>query len=167
MSQLFVQAPLVERGGEESRARELANRYRCEFVDLRNHHIQHELFRKVPVDLMFRDNFIPLEELPDGRLAIAIADPGQLPIIDEISLLLGRRIVPRVATLSQISDILKKTEQSQRVLDEAGETFTLDVIREDENGQDETISFERLTQENEISPIISLVDTTIFTALHG
>jgi type IV pilus assembly protein PilB len=155
----------VEVGGEESRARELANRYRCEFVDLRNHHIQHELFRKVPVDLMFRDNFIPLEELPDGRLAIAIADPGQLPIIDEISLLLGRRIVPRVATLSQISDILKKTEQSQRVLDEAGETFTLDVIREDENGQDETISFERLTQENDISPIIRLVDTTIFTAL--
>ncbi len=165
MSQLFVQTPIVEVGGEESRARELANRYRCEFVDLRNHHIQHELFRKVPVDLMFRDNFIPLEELPDGRLAIAIADPGQLPMIDEISLLLGRRIVPRVATLSQISDILKKTEQSQRVLDEAGETFTLDVIREDENGQDETISFERLTQENDISPIIRLVDTTIFTAL--
>ncbi len=165
MSQLFVQAPIAEIGGEESRARELANRYRCEFVDLRNHHIHHELFRKVPVDLMFRDNFIPLEELPDGRLAIAIADPGQLPIIDEISLLLGRRIVPRVATLSQISDILKKTEQSQRVLDEAGETFTLDVIREDENGQDETISFERLTQESDISPIIRLVDTTIFTAL--
>ena len=64
MSQLFVQTPMVEVGGEESRARELANRYRCEFVDLRNHHIQHELFRKVPVDLMFRDNFIPLEELP-------------------------------------------------------------------------------------------------------
>ena len=165
MSQLFVQGPITAENGEENHARELAQRYRCEFVDLRNHHIQHELFRKVPVDLMFRDNFIPLEELPDGRLAIAIADPGQLPIIDEIGLLLGRRIVPRVATLSQISDILKKTEQSQRVLDEAGETFTLDVIREDENGHDETISFERLSQENEISPIIRLVDTTIFTAL--
>jgi len=165
MSQLFVQTPIAAAGDEESRARDLAHRYRCEFVDLRNHHIRHELFRKIPVDLMFRDNFIPLEELPDGRLAIAIADPGQLPIIDEISMLLGRRIVPRVSTLSQISDILKKTEQSQRVLDEAGETFTLDVIREDENGQDETISFERLTQESGISPIIRLVDTTILTAL--
>ncbi|MGO9097095.1 MAG: GspE/PulE family protein [Bryobacteraceae bacterium] len=165
MSELFVQSPIIAESGEETRARELAHRYRCEFVDLRNHHIQHELFRKVPVDLMFRDNFIPLEELPGGKLAIAIADPGQLPIIDEIAMLLGRRIVARVATLSQISDILKKTEQSQRVLDEAGETFTLDVIREDENGQDETISFERLTQESGISPIIRLVDTTILTAL--
>ncbi len=100
---------------------------------------------------MFRDNFIPLEELPDGRLAIAVADPSQLMIIDEIRLLLKRRVVPRVATLTQITDILKKTEQSQRVLDEAGETFTLDVIREDESG-DETISIEKLTRRATSAP---------------
>ncbi len=163
MSQLFVQTPTAD-ASDESRARELAHRYRCEFVDLKNHRIQHELFKKVPVDLMFRNNFVPLEELPDGRLAIAISD-YQINVIDEISLMLGRRIVPRVATLAQITDILKKTEQSQRVLEEAGETFTLDVIREDDNGGDETISIERLTQESDTSPIIRLVDTTIYTAL--
>ena len=113
---------------------------------------------------MFRYNFVPLQETEDGRLAIAIADPSQLMMIDEISLLLGKRIVTKVATLSQIADILKKTEQSQRVLEEASEGFTLDVIREDESG-DETISIERLTAEGDISPIIRLVDTTIFTAL--
>ncbi|MGA2990608.1 MAG: GspE/PulE family protein [Candidatus Korobacteraceae bacterium] len=163
MSELFIQTPATD-ASEESRARELAARYRCEFVDLRNYRIHHDLFKKVPVELMFRNNFIPLEELPNDRLAIAISN-YQLTTLDEISLLLGKRVVPRVATLSQITDILKKTEQSQRVLDEAGETFTLDVIHEDENGGDETISFERLTQESDISPIIRLVDTTIFTAL--
>ena len=30
---------------EEGRARDLARRYRCEFIDLRNFHIQHDLFR--------------------------------------------------------------------------------------------------------------------------
>jgi type IV pilus assembly protein PilB len=60
--------------------------------------------------------------------------------------------------------LLKKTEQSQRVLEEASEGFTLDVIKEDE-GTEETISIERLTAEGEASPIIRLVDTTIFTAL--
>ncbi len=157
-------AALASPAEEESRTRDLARRYRCEFLDLRNFHIQHELFRKVPVDLMFRFNFVPLEETADGRLSIAIADPSQLMMIDEISLLLGKRLHTKVATLAQISDILKKTEQSQRVLDEASEGFTLDVIREDENG-DETISIERLTAESDISPIIRLVDTTIFTAL--
>ncbi|MGH9670303.1 MAG: ATPase, T2SS/T4P/T4SS family, partial [Terriglobales bacterium] len=149
---------------QEARARELAQRYRCEFVDLRNFQLHHELFRSIPVDLMFRCNFIPLEETTDGRLVIAIADPSQLMMIDEIGLLLGKRILTKVATLNQIADILKKTEQSQRVLDEASEGFMLDVIHEDEV-TDETLSIERLTAESDISPIIRLVDTTIFTAL--
>ncbi len=149
---------------EVQQGQDLARRYRCEFIDLKNFHIQHELFRKVPVDLMFRYNFVPLEDKPDGRMVIAMADPSQLMMIDEIGLLLGRRIATKVATLTQINDILKKTEQSQRVLEEASEGFALDVIAEDENS-DETISIEKLTAEADISPIIRLVDTTIFTAL--
>jgi type IV pilus assembly protein PilB len=149
---------------ELTQAHDLARRYRCEYVDLKNFHIQHELFRKIKVDLMFRYNFVPLQETQEGRLVIAIADPSQLMMIDEISLNLGRRIVIKVATLTQINDVLKKTEQSQRVLEEAGEDFALDVIHEDENA-DETISIEKLTAESDISPIIKLVDTMIFTAL--
>src|ERR1700751_3521112 len=151
---------------ETDRAQDIARRYRCEFVDLNDFQLQHDLFKKVPVDLMFRYKFVPLEETRDGKLAIAIADPSQLMMIDEISLLLGKRIVTKVSTLKQISDILKKTEQSQRVLEEASEGFALDVIREDDQTSEETISIDRLTQQGgDHSPIIRLVDTTIFTAL--
>src|SRR6478609_6903979 len=151
---------------EADRAQDIARRYRCEFVDLNDFQLHHDLFEKIPVDLMFRYNFIPLEETRDGKLAIAIADPSQLMMIDEISLLLGKRIITKVSTLKQISDILKKTEQSQRVLEEASEGFALDVIREDEQTGEETISIDRLTQQGgDHSPIIRLVDTTIFTAL--
>src|SRR6266566_3700892 len=148
------------------RAQDIARRYRCEFVDLSDFQLHHELFKKIPVELMFRYNFVPLEETTDGRLAIAIADPSQLMMIDEISLLLGKRIVTKVSTLTQISEILKKTEQSQRVLEEASEGFALDVIHDDESVADETISIDKLTAATgDISPIIRLVDTTIFTAL--
>ena len=147
------------------KAQDVARRYRCEFVDLHNFSLHHDLFDKIPVELMFRYNFVPLEETRDGKLAIAIADPSQLMMIDEISLLLGKRIVTKVSTLAQISEILKKTEQSKRVLEEASEGFTLDVIREEEGGGDESISIDRLTAQGDISPIIRLVDTTIFTAL--
>src|SRR5215471_3243781 len=146
------------------RAQDVARRYRCEFIDLTNYELHHELFKKIPVDLMFRYNFVPLEETTDGRLAIAIADPSQLMMIDEISLLLKQRIITKVSTLKQISDILKKTEQSQRVLEEASEGFT--IIREDENtGAEETLTIDKLTAAGDTSPIIRLVDTTIFTAL--
>ena len=33
---------------EVEHSKDLARRYRCEFVDLKNFHIQHELFRKIP-----------------------------------------------------------------------------------------------------------------------
>jgi len=148
------------------RAQDVARRYRCEFIDLTDFSLHHELFKKIPVELMFRYNFVPLEETTDGRLAIAIADPSQLMMIDEISLLLGKRIVTKVSTLAQITEILKKTEQSKRVLEDASEGFALDVIREDDAGSEESISIDRLaTQQGDISPIIRLVDTTIFTAL--
>ncbi|HTX41870.1 MAG TPA: GspE/PulE family protein [Acidobacteriaceae bacterium] len=148
---------------ETLQAQALARRYRSEFVDLRNFRIQHEVLRSVPVDMMFRYNFVPLEQQED-RLIIAVSDPSKLMMLDEISGLLGQRIVTRVATLSQITDLLKKTEQSQRVLDEASEGLTFDVLSSDDNA-DENISIEKLTSEEDISPIIRLVDTTIFTAL--
>jgi len=145
------------------KARDVARRYRCEFVDLRNFQLHHNLMEKVPVKLMYRYNFVPLEEMQDGSLAIAIADPSQLMMIDEIGLLLNRRVITKVSTGGQIGEILKKTEQSKRVLEDASEGFALSVVREDESG-DEAINIDRLTTEGD-SPIIRLVDTTIFTAL--
>jgi type IV pilus assembly protein PilB len=148
---------------EREQAQAMAQRYRAEFVDLKNFKIQHELLRTVPVELMFRYNFVPIEQVGTA-LAIAVSDPSRLMVLDEIAGLLGSRIIPRVATLSQISDLLKKTEQSQRVLDEASEGLTFDVLSGEENA-DENISIEKLTSDEDISPIIRLVDTTIFTAL--
>jgi type IV pilus assembly protein PilB len=149
---------------EMEKAQDVARRYRCQFIDLHNFQLHHDLFKKISPHLMFRYSFVPLEETDDGRLTVAIADPSQLMMIDEISLLLGKRIVTKVATLGQISEILKKTEQSKRVLEDASEGFALNVVHEEEGG-DESISIDRLTAQGDASPIIRLVDTTIFTAL--
>jgi type II secretory ATPase GspE/PulE/Tfp pilus assembly ATPase PilB-like protein len=148
----------------EADAKILAARYRCEYVDLRESSIDHELFRSIPVDLMFRYNFVPLHA-QNGTLDIALADPRNLGLIDELALLLNKKLRVKVATLSQISDLLKKTEQSQRVLEEVTEGFTLDVVGDEEN-QDETLSIDRLSAaDSDIAPVIKLVDTTIFNAL--
>jgi type IV pilus assembly protein PilB len=164
MANIPLAIPLAEAGADElDRAQMLAHRYHAEFVDLKNFKIQHDLFKRVPVDMMFRYSFVPLEQMGQ-RLAIAVSDPSKLMMLDEIAGLLGTRLQTRVATLSQINELLKKTEQSQRVLDEASEGLAFDVLSSEDN-PDENISIERLTSEDDISPIIRLVDTTIFTAL--
>src|SRR5258707_8991881 len=155
---------LIEPADEVNSSKTLASRYRCEFVDLREVRIDHDLFHSVPVDLMFRYNFVPIHS-QNGHLDIALADPRNLNLIDELSVLLQKKLKVKVATLSQISDLLKKTEQSQRVLEEVTEGFTLDVMSGDEENQDETRSIDKLTADSAISPVIRLVYTTIFNAL--
>jgi len=88
-------------------ARAMAERYRCEFVDLREAAIDHDLFRSIPVDLMFRYNFVPMKA-QDGTLEIALSDPRNLNLIDELTVLLNRKLRVKVATLAQISELLKK-----------------------------------------------------------
>ncbi|HXM94336.1 MAG TPA: GspE/PulE family protein [Candidatus Dormibacteraeota bacterium] len=148
---------------ERDHARKLAERYRCPFIDLREQRIDPELFRTIPADLMFRYNFVPLEVL-NNALSIAVADPSQVLLSDELPLLLGKKLAIKVATARQIGDLLKRTEQSQRVLEQATEAFTLQVSKEEEETE-ETISGDRLTRDTTVSPVVRLVETVIFTAL--
>lgn len=146
---------------EEQNAKTLAERYRLEFIELKDFQIDHSLFRSIPVDLMFRYNFVPFKKEND-ILYVVVADPSNILMVDDLELQLGTRIRMLVGTHSAIQDVLKKSESSQRVLEEATETFRMQVVRDDEEG-DETITIDRLTTDS--SPIIKLVDSIIFNAI--
>jgi type II secretory ATPase GspE/PulE/Tfp pilus assembly ATPase PilB-like protein len=156
----FVQTP-EDYSAEIARARKLAERYRLEYVDMDDFRIDQELFRTIPADLMLRYGFVPYRR--DGRaLVIVVSDPTDLPMIDELGVILGMPVRVTVGAPSAIQSILKKSESSQRVLEEATEGFQLQVLKEDE-GADDNLTVERLT--SDISPIIRLVDSTIYTAI--
>ena len=156
------QTTATNTGAVEQNARQLAERYHYPYLNLETVHIDSNLFHSIPVDLMFRYNFVPISE-QDNSLEIAIANPKQLPKLDEIASLLGKKLCISIATLPQINELLNKTEQSQRVLEEVTEGFTLN-LHPIEN-PDETLSIDKLTTDRDISPVIKLIDTTIFNAL--
>jgi type II secretory ATPase GspE/PulE/Tfp pilus assembly ATPase PilB-like protein len=146
---------------EVARARKLAERYRLEFIDMDEFRINQELFRAIPADLMLRYEFVPCRK--DGNaLVIVVSDPTNLPMIDEVSVVLKMPIKVTVGAPSAIQSILKKSESSQRVLDSASEGLQLQVLKEDTSG-DDSITVEKLT--SDVSPIIRLVDSTIYTAI--
>ena len=146
---------------EIARSRKLAERYHVEFVDMDEFRIDQELFRSIPADLMLRYGFVPYRR--DGRaLVIVVSDPTDLPMIDELGVVLNTPVKVTVGAPSAIQSILKKSESSQRVLEEATEGFQLQLLKEEENG-DDSLTVERLT--SDISPVIRLVDSTIYTAI--
>jgi type IV pilus assembly protein PilB len=147
---------------EVLRARKVAERYRLEFVDMDAFRIDPELFRAIPADLMLRGGFVPCRR-EGNSLVIVVSDPTDLPMIDEVSAVLGMPIKVAVGAPTAIQSILKKSENSQRVLEEATEGFRMQVLREDD-AADDRLTVERLTT-SEVSPVIRLVDSTIYTAI--
>ncbi len=147
---------------EQIAARELAVRYRLEYVDVASFAPDPEILQSVPVDLMFRYNFIPFRR-EAGRLVLVMADPTDIPVVDELSLLLQTPIQPAVGAPSAIQEALKRGQGTQRVLEEASESFKIQLVRGDENG-DEVLSIDKIQKDQ--SPIIRLVDSTVFDALN-
>ena len=146
---------------ERDRARGIAERYGLDYVEPGHFKINNELLRTIPFDLMMRYDFVP-EEQAGNRLTIVMSDPTNVTRQDELELLLGRVIEAKVGPSYAIDEILRKSESAQRVLDEATEDFRIELVQEDADGE-EVLSIDKIT--SDISPIIKLVDSTIFNAI--
>jgi type II secretory ATPase GspE/PulE/Tfp pilus assembly ATPase PilB-like protein len=149
--------------GETARARRLANEYGFDFVDdLDRFQVDHHLFQEIPLDLMIRYQFLP-EKQENGHISVVVGDPTDVLKLDELELLLKSPIKVKVASPAAIRDKLQKSESTQRVLDEATEGFRMQLVGEDEEGE-ETLTIDSITQQ-ESSPIIKLVDSIVFNAI--
>ncbi|MDQ3252732.1 MAG: GspE/PulE family protein [Acidobacteriota bacterium] len=161
--------PEAEQPPEIRAAHLLAKRYRLPYVDLLppdgESPIDYALLAELPVDLMLRHLFVPLRR--DGRrLHIAMADPTNLEVLDELAGALRAQLVPSVATAGAIDVVLKKGDATQRVLQEATSNFRISLVKETEHGE-EVLDLDRLATDSEMSPIIKLVDTIVYNAMES
>jgi type II secretory ATPase GspE/PulE/Tfp pilus assembly ATPase PilB-like protein len=154
--------PMTETLSEATQAKDLAERYHFDFVDLRSFRINPELLQTVPLDLMMHYEFLPLES-HDHALTVAIGDPTRLEELDELEAKLDRRLIIKVAAPGQLRDLLKATEPSKRVLEEATEDFKLELQGQTDNT--DALALEHLVEGRESNPMIRLVDSIIFAGL--
>src|SRR5215510_1753607 len=148
---------------ERETAIALAERYRLSFIPLEDYPVDYSLVQALPVDLMLRNKFVPVRR-ENGHMVIAMADPSDLMLLDELKAQLRVSLKVEVATWSAIESVLRKGDASQRVLQEATEGFRASLIKETDQGE-EVLDLDRLSGDADISPIIKLVDTIVFTAL--
>jgi type II secretory ATPase GspE/PulE/Tfp pilus assembly ATPase PilB-like protein len=156
-----VAGPAIDTDAEEVAARAIADEYRMEFVDLRNFRVQNDLFRRVPYDVMLRYRFIP-ERMNGQRMAVIMADPTDVRNTDAIELLIQHPLEIKVGAPGLIDSILQKSESAQRVVEEAAEEFRIQIVRDVGEGEEEK-DLGSINQDQ--SPIIKLVDSTLFNAI--
>ncbi len=158
---LLEDAVVPEEERDLAQARALAERLELPFDPLDQFHVEPELFRTIPVEIMIRYQFLPLR-LVGEVLEVIMADPSDLVGLNEVELAITRPLRVIVGPRSRINDILEKSESTQRVLDEATEGFRLQLVQEAEDGE-EVLSIDRITADQ--SPIIRLVDSVLFNAI--
>src|ERR1044072_3831251 len=151
---------------EEVIAREKARRYRLRYIALRTEEPAYHLIHELPVELMVRHSFVPMQREGD-MLYVAMADPTNLEVIDEIEAQLHVRLKLAVATQSAVEDALKRGDTAARILQDATAGFRSErmaLVRETDQGE-EVLDLDRLTGDDEMSPIIKLVYTVVLNAL--
>jgi type IV pilus assembly protein PilB len=146
---------------DEAHAMAVAERLGLPYVDVSTFRVDPDLFRSIPVEWMLRYTFVP-EKRTEKSITVICADPTDVVKLDELELLTGLPLKIKVGSRAAITDVLQKSESSQRVLDEATEDFRLQLVSEDEEGE-ETLTIDRITQD--ASPIIKLVDSILFNAI--
>ena len=147
--------------GDVSEAAALAERLGLPFDPLDEFHVDGDLFRTIPIETMIHYEFLPTAG--EGEvLKVVMADPSDVVGLNELELALARPLEVTVSPRKRIADILEKSESTQRVLDEATEGFSMQIVQDAEDGE-EVLSIDRITADQ--SPIIRLVDTILFNAI--
>ncbi len=143
---------------EEALCLARARQYGLPSADLISVEAEASLLKCLPPGLIKSGAFLPFRQ-SDGRLAVAVADPGDLPLLDELRLCLGQTETV-VASATQIRAKLERVETAQHVLDEISQDFQISLVTDTEEAP---LSLERVKEDQ--SPIIKLVDTIILHAL--
>jgi len=148
---------------EEAIARALAEQRGLRYADLTDFRIPASFFETIPVELMQRYQFVPLEDSGE-LLVVALTDPNNLPAIDELEMILNRQIEITVSAPAAIQAALKRSGSSEQVMHAVSEDFKFHLIKEQEDGESEEIlSLETIDKDE--SPIIKLIHTTVFDAI--
>jgi len=139
--------------------RNLAESLNLDYTDLTGYTVDAEMLSLLPVEWMLRYSCLPLG-LEGNQLKLAFADRQLLDHLEELEMLTRKRIHLVMAPRSQVEAILKESQSSQKVLQAATTEFrtrSLDATQED------VLDIDRLVSDG--SPLVRLVDTTIYNAL--
>ncbi len=156
---------LVEQGlaDEEKIAEFISERYGIPRIDLDQIDLEERVLNLLPVEFMRKNKVVPFEKR--GRtLKVAMANPLDLSVIDDIEFITGTDVQPYVAPVSQIQSVLdqhfERMEDLQDILSSLSENL-LEVVEEEED----TVDVTDLSQAVEQAPVVRFVNSLLADAV--
>ncbi|HUR91822.1 MAG TPA: ATPase, T2SS/T4P/T4SS family [Gemmatimonadaceae bacterium] len=152
---------------ETDLTRALARRYRMPAVDLKNFEVDLKVAKLVPSEITLKHQLLALKR--EGRtLTVAVTDPSQLGILDDLKFITGYEIFPVVGGEFTLRGILEKhfestDAQMESLLHDIGD-LDLDDIEVVEE-QDEDMSASALAVAIDQAPVVKLINAILTDAV--
>ena len=149
---------LVEEGmlDENTLARAMATHMGVEFISLADMAVDAGAASLIPEALARRYGVMPIGFEGDD-LVVAMSDPGNVLVMDDIRAITGLRVIPKVATSSDIDDAVRRIGRMDGSVAELA-----DLVADDDEGEDLT-SVQAAVEE---APIVKLVNTLVSRAVN-
>jgi len=140
-----------------------------EYLDLKEVVVPPEVVRFLPHDLCEKSRILPVK-LQKGHLTLAMADPSDIYKIDNLSLMLGLKVTPVIASSAEILNQLIKVygdrnrneHISFEAIPELDPIDEIDIVIEEE---EERVNITELLTSSEVPPIIRIVNAVISEAI--
>lgn len=150
---------------EDKIVKALQSQLHVDHVDLKEMEISTSAVRYLPRELCEKRRMIPVKL--DGRqITLAIADPSDHVMLDNLSFMTGLKVVPLVATGSEILAQLHKAYEgkgdAEDYFDFSEPLDEIDIVIEDE---DMEINMEEMIGASEVPPVIRIVNAIISEAI--
>ena len=153
LSRVLLDEGLVE---EQALAKVISNHLGVEFISLDDYTVDPTAAALVPEPLARRYTVIPIG-FEDGAVVVAMSDPSNVLVIDDIRAITGMRVLPKVASRSDIEDAIRNLGRYGDAVAELADLAATD---------DEPEDLSKVEAAVEEAPIVKLVNTLITRAVN-
>lgn len=135
-------------------------------IDISRLKIDPEVIKIIPKDIAQKNKIMPVSKM-GSNLTIAMADPLNIFVVDNIKAVTELNIIPIIGRQAQIEDTIEKyySENSQETLDTIIQDIKgaedVELIRSGDSGDDEVFDI------NQDAPMIKLTDAIIQQAIQA
>ncbi len=163
---------LMEMGAasEWEMAAALGKELNVPFITLSHYEIERDVLESIPQDIIKRYKIVPVDRTGD-TLTVALPDPGNIFILDELRLLTKSQIVPVISFETDIENAISRyfsdngssdgSEQLEQMLSDMADQ-DMEILQETQDDDDMDLSI----QVND-APVIKLVNAVISEAIRG
>jgi len=153
---------------EEEMAQALSRQLGYPYIDLSQFEVYPDVINLIPVDIAKKHKIMPIHRIR-SFLTMAMVDPTDLDVIENVRFRTSLSIQPVIASESGINDAINKyygstdSDRVKEIIDEIAhaDDGAVDVIEE----EGEEYSMEELVHSTEEAPVITLVNTIFMDAI--